>query len=199
MESLPTDHLIFEVAADRAGLGQQARVLGQMRRVRGETAFEIDGNRQFDRTNDTPDAIEKQRERNALPVGKAVRFGQAMTAGGNGLRPGCGDRLRAAHVPDVVKEDRVARLVESGEAIAIFLVHGRVLPEEPVRHCEERSDEAIQSAAQYALDCFATLAMTRPVNVWYLALLLPFEQLLLDIEPVGITAQRTVGTHDAVT
>jgi hypothetical protein len=29
-----------------------------------------------------------------------------------------------------------------------------------LRHCEERSDEAIQSGARDALDCFATLAMT---------------------------------------
>gem|GEM_PF-5387128 len=31
----------------------------------------------------------------------------------------------------------------------------------PLRLCEERSDEAIQSDAQSALDCFAALAMTR--------------------------------------
>jgi len=31
----------------------------------------------------------------------------------------------------------------------------------PLRHCEKRSDEAIQSDVQSALDCFATLAMTR--------------------------------------
>jgi len=29
-----------------------------------------------------------------------------------------------------------------------------------VRHCEERSDEAIQNGRIAALDCFATLAMT---------------------------------------
>ena len=29
-----------------------------------------------------------------------------------------------------------------------------------VRHCEERSDEAIQCGANARLDCFATLAMT---------------------------------------
>ena len=28
------------------------------------------------------------------------------------------------------------------------------------RHCEERSDEAIQLSAAAALDCFASLAMT---------------------------------------
>jgi hypothetical protein len=28
------------------------------------------------------------------------------------------------------------------------------------RHCEERSDEAIQRASEAVLDCFATLAMT---------------------------------------
>src|SRR5690606_31006969 len=33
-------------------------------------------------------------------------------------------------------------------------------PTEPVRHCEERSDEAIQVAVGAALDCFASLAMT---------------------------------------
>jgi hypothetical protein len=36
------------------------------------------------------------------------------------------------------------------------------------RHCEERSDEAIQTASrlsQAALDCFASLAMTRRVYV----------------------------------
>jgi hypothetical protein len=29
-----------------------------------------------------------------------------------------------------------------------------------LRHCEERSDEAIQKRRIYALDCFAALAMT---------------------------------------
>ena len=28
------------------------------------------------------------------------------------------------------------------------------------RHCEERSDEAIQGIAEASLDCFASLAMT---------------------------------------
>jgi hypothetical protein len=35
---------------------------------------------------------------------------------------------------------------------------GQPLP--VLRHCEERSDEAIQSAERDALDCFAALAMT---------------------------------------
>ena len=30
------------------------------------------------------------------------------------------------------------------------------------RHCEERSDEAIHASACGAMDCFASLAMTRP-------------------------------------
>jgi len=30
----------------------------------------------------------------------------------------------------------------------------------PYRHCEERSDEAIQRAVPLPLDCFASLAMT---------------------------------------
>jgi hypothetical protein len=30
-----------------------------------------------------------------------------------------------------------------------------------IRHCEERSDEAIQRAFETALDCFASLAMTK--------------------------------------
>jgi hypothetical protein len=32
------------------------------------------------------------------------------------------------------------------------------------RHCEERSDEAIQWASEAALDCFALLAMTKKAN-----------------------------------
>ena len=31
---------------------------------------------------------------------------------------------------------------------------------EPIRHCEERSDAAIQRAPEAALDCVASLAMT---------------------------------------
>jgi len=31
----------------------------------------------------------------------------------------------------------------------------------PHRHCEARSDEAIQSNRHVALDCFASLAMTK--------------------------------------
>ena len=34
-----------------------------------------------------------------------------------------------------------------------------------VRQCEERSDEAIQCSVRKALDCFATLAMTKCVAV----------------------------------
>jgi hypothetical protein len=33
------------------------------------------------------------------------------------------------------------------------------------RHCEEQSDEAIQSASEAVLDCFATLAMTSDSRV----------------------------------
>jgi hypothetical protein len=33
-----------------------------------------------------------------------------------------------------------------------------------IRHCEERSDAAIQSAAVEPLDCFASLAMTEAVR-----------------------------------
>jgi hypothetical protein len=34
------------------------------------------------------------------------------------------------------------------------------------RHCEERSDEAIQNAKKKELDCFATLAMTNNKAGW---------------------------------
>jgi len=46
--------------------------------------------------------------------------------------------------------------------IGLEIRHGRALPgfARPSRHCEERSDEAIQCGAS-ALDCFASLAMTR--------------------------------------
>jgi hypothetical protein len=37
------------------------------------------------------------------------------------------------------------------------------MPELEARHCEERSDEAIQSSI-LALDCFASLAMTAATN-----------------------------------
>src|SRR6201997_1996655 len=33
------------------------------------------------------------------------------------------------------------------------------------RHCEERSDEAIHGAASGEMDCFASLAMTRELEV----------------------------------
>ncbi len=35
-----------------------------------------------------------------------------------------------------------------------------VVPHPRFRHCEERSDEAIQSGERDTLDCFAALAMT---------------------------------------
>jgi mannose-1-phosphate guanylyltransferase len=35
------------------------------------------------------------------------------------------------------------------------------------RHCEERSDEAIQSSVRGSLDCFASLAMTGGDDPWY--------------------------------
>jgi hypothetical protein len=48
------------------------------------------------------------------------------------------------------------------------LVQGRLYaglkPLDVERHCEERSDEAIQIAAEAALDCFASLAMTAAVR-----------------------------------
>src|SRR5579863_2255421 len=45
--------------------------------------------------------------------------------------------------------------------MAIFMVE----PSSPVaRHCEERSDEAIQKRQDERLDCFAALAMTRSLS-----------------------------------
>src|SRR5690606_33683306 len=123
MEPFPADHLVLEVAADGTGLGQRARMFGEMRWIRSEAAFEVDRYRHVHSADDTSHAIEKQRERNALSIGKAVGFGQAMATGGDSLRARRRDRLGAAHVPDVVEQDRVTRLVERSETIAVFLVH----------------------------------------------------------------------------
>jgi hypothetical protein len=41
-------------------------------------------------------------------------------------------------------------MISIGESSTVF-----------IRHCEERSDEAIQNGGA-ALDCFASLAMTKP-------------------------------------
>src|SRR5690606_20811721 len=123
MEPFPADHLVLEVAGDGTGLGERARMFGEMRWIRSKAAFEVDRYRQVHSADDTPHAIEKQRERNALSIGKAVGFGQAMAAGGDGLRARRRDRLGGAHVLDVVEQDRVARPVELGETITVVLVH----------------------------------------------------------------------------
>jgi hypothetical protein len=44
-------------------------------------------------------------------------------------------------------------MISIGESSAAF-----------IRHCEERSDEAIQNGGA-ALDCFASLAMTKPTRL----------------------------------
>jgi hypothetical protein len=42
-------------------------------------------------------------------------------------------------------------------------ISAMVMARPPGRHCEERSDEAIQFLAAL-VDCFASLAMTHPMN-----------------------------------
>ena len=95
----------------------------QMCWIRSKAAFEVDRYRQVHSADDAPHAIEKQGERNALSIGKSICFGQAVAASGDRLRPRRRDGFGTAYVPNVVEQDRVARLVERGETIAIVLVH----------------------------------------------------------------------------
>src|SRR6185437_7695955 len=58
-------------------------------------------------------------------------------------------------------------------------------PPRRIRHCEERSDEAIQESAHPALDCFASLAMTVQTSFDRLDLILAAQKLRAEDQPVG--------------
>jgi len=57
-------------------------------------------------------------------------------------------------MPDQVRHDERLASTTIGQS----LDHDRFCL---IRHCEERSDEAIQRVAEADLDCFASLAMTQ--------------------------------------
>jgi hypothetical protein len=52
-------------------------------------------------------------------------------------------------------------MTQSSSLVPVSMVVSVVTVAFSLRHCEERSDEAIQSvSAETSLDCFASLAMT---------------------------------------
>ena len=124
VQALAADHLILEIAADRAGRRQLRHV---RRHAVGRDrigALEVDRDRQLDRRDDPLGIGQRQFQRQPLGIVIAVRRRDRRAAGRDRLGARLGDRLGAARVPGIVEDDRVARHVERGEG-AIFAGHGR--------------------------------------------------------------------------
>ena len=94
------------------------------------------------------------RVRETLTVSNSVL---ALRGGGGKATP-LSRRMRARVLPKRSREAR-RRCTKKKAGVAPALIL-RLKPASPARHCEERSDEAIQFL-DAALDCFASLAMTK--------------------------------------
>ena len=99
MEAGAADHLVLEIAADRAGAGEHRDVARAFVRIGGIGAFEIDRHRQVDRRDDPRGIGQRQLDRQALGILEAVRRGHRPAAGGDRRRAGIGDRFGAARRP----------------------------------------------------------------------------------------------------
>ncbi len=124
MQSLAADHLVLEVTADRAGDGEPRDIGSPFGGIGRIGAFEIDGERQLDRIGDALRIGEREVERDLLAVAEPGGIADRVAAGRQRFRARGGHGARAPDVPDVVKNDGVARHVQRGEGIE-FAGHGR--------------------------------------------------------------------------
>ena len=72
VDSLAADHLILEIAADRAGRGEHGGVGFDQGGVERIAALEIDRQRQLDRLDDPRRIGEREGDRHLFAVGPAV-------------------------------------------------------------------------------------------------------------------------------
>ena len=117
MEPGAADFPVFEIAADDAGFRQVSRMIGEPRWIDREAAFEIRGDRQVHALDDPAGAIEIEVERDFFAVAIAVGLGDRIAAGGERRGTSLGHGLGAGHVPDVVQQHRIARLMQLAETI----------------------------------------------------------------------------------
>ena len=98
VEAVRSDHLVLEIAADRAGLGEAAGVRGQASRPTHSRLRNRPS--PADRRAHDPRCIgERKVERHFLAVAEAVGHGDRGAAGRDRFRAGLGDGLRAAGDP----------------------------------------------------------------------------------------------------
>jgi hypothetical protein len=127
VEPFAANHLILEVATDRAGLRQSGDVARSLGWIVGIGAFEIDGDRQIDRSDNPPGIGQHEVHRHPLAVAESIGHSHRSAAGGDGLGAGLGDSLRAAHVPDVEQDEGGARHVQRGKALKQIVAHDFLL------------------------------------------------------------------------
>ena len=119
MKPLAADDLILEIAADRAGFGEARHVRAAFLGVGRISPFEIDGQRNLDRADDSPCVGEDIIERDLLHVAESRRIADRVASRCKCLRAGCNYRLRASDVPDVVEDDGIAGHVKRGENLEV--------------------------------------------------------------------------------
>ena len=112
VQALAADHLVLEIAADRAGIRKPLQVRGHRIRPERISAFEIDGDRKLDRRRHPRRIGQSEIEGQRFGVLEAVRRGHRGAAGRDRLGAGLGNRLRASGVPGIV--ERTARPAGEG-------------------------------------------------------------------------------------
>ena len=115
MQPLAADHLILEIAPNRARRREPhdiGRVLRQVDRI---SPLEIDAHRQIDRAHHAGRVGQREIERHLLTIGPAIGVRNGMAPRRQRLGSRCRDRLCASRIPHIVKHDRIARYVQRGE------------------------------------------------------------------------------------
>ena len=114
------DDLVFEIHADRP---RRDRLRGRMADGIGATAvaaLHVERHRQIDAGDDAPQVSDGQFEWKLFAIRVAVRDGYCPTAGRDDFRAGLGQGLRAARIPAVEQDDRIAFNVERRELPRLF-------------------------------------------------------------------------------
>ena len=97
MKPFAADHLVLEIAADRAGRREPGDIRAALFRVGRIGALEIDRQRDFDRVDDPLRIGEREVERDLLPVGQAIGVGDRVASGRQRFRAGA--RSTASALP----------------------------------------------------------------------------------------------------
>ncbi len=124
MQSVAADHLILEIDADGADLDQLGDVGGGSCRLGRIGALEINRERQVVDGGDRSHRCDKRFQRDLLAVGIALGCGDRPAAGRKRLCSCLGDGLGRPGIPDIVKDERIALLMQRAERLRLFrLVH----------------------------------------------------------------------------